>query len=311
MWKVNIFDSQKSVNLLIMSFAVFQSINQAGSILSMLGILDSVLKDVETIENASEIKTSLPIEDIKSNKIEFKNVNFSYGTTQVLKNISATIEPNSITAIIGYSGSGKTTFCKLIPRFYDVDDGEILIGGAKITNIPINDLLKKITVVFQNVYLFEDTVLNNIRFAKPDASDEEIIEAAKKASCHDFIKKLPDGYQTKLSEGGNTLSGGEKQRISIARAILKDAPIVILDEFTSALDMENEYEILNSINNLIKDKTVIIIAHRMETIKNADHIIVLDKGKIMQEGTHNQLVNQEGIYKNFILTKKRVSTWNL
>lgn len=311
MWKVNIFDSQKSVNLLIMSFAVFQSINQAGSILSMLGILDSVLKDVETIENASEIKTSLPIEDIKSNKIEFKNVNFSYSTTQVLKNISATIEPNSITAIIGYSGSGKTTFCKLIPRFYDVDDGEILIGGAKITNIPINDLLKKITVVFQNVYLFEDTVLNNIRFAKPDASDEEIIEAAKKAGCHDFIKKLPDGYQTKLSEGGNTLSGGEKQRISIARAILKDAPIVILDEFTSALDMENEYEILNSINNLIKDKTVIIIAHRMETIKNADHIIVLDKGKIMQEGTHNQLVNQEGIYKNFILTKKRVSSWNL
>lgn len=311
MWKVNIFDSQKSVNLLIMSFAVFQSINQAGSILSMLGILDSVLKDVETIENASEIKTSLPIKDIKSNKIEFKNVNFSYSTTQVLKNISATIEPNSITAIIGYSGSGKTTFCKLIPRFYDVDDGEILIGGAKITNIPINDLLKKITVVFQNVYLFEDTVLNNIKFAKPDASDEEIIEAAKKAGCHDFIKKLPDGYQTKLSEGGNTLSGGEKQRISIARAILKDAPIVILDEFTSALDMENEYEILNSINNLIKDKTVIIIAHRMETIKNADHIIVLDKGKIMQEGTHNQLVNQEGIYKNFILTKKRVSTWNL
>lgn len=311
MWKVNIFDSQKSVNLLIMSFAVFQSINQAGSILSMLGILDSVLKDVETIENASEIKTSLPIEDIKSNKIEFKNVNFSYSTTQVLKNISATIESNSITAIIGYSGSGKTTFCKLIPRFYDVDDGEILIGGAKITNIPINDLLKKITVVFQNVYLFEDTVLNNIKFAKPDASDEEIIEAAKKAGCHDFIKKLPDGYQTKLSEGGNTLSGGEKQRISIARAILKDAPIVILDEFTSALDMENEYEILNSINNLIKDKTVIIIAHRMETIKNADHIIVLDKGKIMQEGTHNQLVNQEGIYKNFILTKKRVSSWNL
>lgn len=311
MWKANIFDPQKSVNLLIMSFVVFQSINQAGSILSMLGILDSVLKDVETIENASEIKTSLPIEDIKSNKIEFKNVNFSYGTTQVLKNISATIEPNSITAIIGYSGSGKTTFCKLIPRFYDIDDGEILIGGAKITNIPINDLLKKITVVFQNVYLFEDTVLNNIRFAKPDASDEEIIEAAKKAGCHDFIKKLPDGYQTKLSEGGNTLSGGEKQRISIARAILKDAPIVILDEFTSALDMENEYEILNSINNLIKDKTVIIIAHRMETIKNADHIIVLDKGKIMQEGTHNQLVNQEGIYKNFILTKKRVSSWNL
>ena len=253
----------------------------------------------------------MPIEDIKSNKIEFKNVSFSYGTTQVLKNISATIEPNSITAIIGYSGSGKTTFCKLIPRFYDVDDGEILIGGARITNIPINDLLKKITVVFQNVYLFEDTVLNNIRFAKPDASDEEIIEAAKKAGCHDFIKKLPDGYQTKLSEGGNTLSGGEKQRISIARAILKDAPIVILDEFTSALDMENEYEILNSINNLIKNKTVIIIAHRMETIKNADHIIVLDKGKIMQEGAHNQLINQEGIYKNFILTKKRVSTWNL
>ena len=244
---------------------------------------------------------------------KIENVNYKYPLEdkQALKNINIEIKKGEFWAIIGKNGSGKTTFCKLIPRFYDVDDGEILIGGAKITNIPINDLLKKITVVFQNVYLFEDTVLNNIKFAKPDASDEEIIEAAKKAGCHDFIKKLPDGYQTKLSEGGNTLSGGEKQRISIARAILKDAPIVILDEFTSALDMENEYEILNSINNLIKDKTVIIIAHRMETIKNADHIIVLDKGKIMQEGTHNQLVNQEGIYKNFILTKKRVSSWNL
>lgn len=309
MWNIGEISSQKAINLLIMSFVIFQSINQAGSVLSMIGILDSTLKEVEGIESAEEIKILSPARDMKSNEVEFRNVSFSYGNGEIIKGISTTIKPNSLTAIVGHSGSGKTTFCKLIPRFYDVCKGEILVGGANITNISTEELMKKISIVFQNVYLFEDTILNNIRFAKLDASNDEVIEAAKKARCYDFITALPDGFDTMVGEGGDTLSGGEKQRIAIARAILKDSPIVILDEFTSALDVENEHHILAAIDNLVKDKTVIIIAHRLETIRKADHIIVLDKGEIVQEGTHNELINQDGIYNSFISIRERANTW--
>ena len=300
MWNSGEISPQKAINLLIMSFVIFQSVSQAGSILSMIGLLDSSLKDISSMENAEEIKVLSPIQNIKSNEIEFKNVSFSYGKGEVLKGISVALKPNTLTAIIGPSGSGKTTFCKLIPRFYDVSEGEILIGGAKITNISTEELMKNISMVFQNVYLFEDTIMNNIRLAKPNASDEDIISAAKKAHCHDFIKSLQKGYETKIGEAGSTLSGGEKQRIAIARAILKDAPIVILDEFTSALDVENEHHILQAIDNLVQNKTVIMIAHRLETVRKADNIIVLDKGEIVQEGTHNELITQDGIYKSFI-----------
>ena len=309
MWNIGEISSQKAINLLIMSFVIFQSINQAGSVLSMIGILDSTLKEVEGIESAEEIKILSPAGDMKSNEVEFRNVSFSYGNGEIIKGISTTIKPNSLTAIVGHSGSGKTTFCKLIPRFYDVCKGEILVGGANITNISTEELMKKISIVFQNVYLFEDTILNNIRFAKLDASNDEVIEAAKKARCYDFITALPDGFDTMVGEGGDTLSGGEKQRIAIARAILKDSPIVILDEFTSALDVENEHHILAAIDNLVKDKTVIIIAHRLETIRKADRIIVLDKGEIVQEGTHNELINQDGIYNSFISIRERANTW--
>jgi len=309
MWNGKEISPQKAINLLIMSFAIFQSINQAGSILSMIGILDSTLKEVENIESAEQIKILSPVESMKSNEVEFKNVSFSYGNGEIIKGISTIIKPNSLTAIVGHSGSGKTTFCKLIPRFYDVSSGEILIGGAKITNIPTEELMEKISIVFQNVYLFEDTILNNIRFAKPDASNDEVIEAAKKARCYDFIMSLSSGFDTMVGESGDTLSGGEKQRIAIARAILKDSPIIILDEFTSALDFENEYHILKAIDNLLENKTVIIIAHRLETIRKADHIIVLDKGEIVHEGTHNELIGQEGIYSSFIATRERANIW--
>ena len=310
MWNSGEISPQKAINLLIMSFVIFQSVSQAGSILSMIGLLDSSLKDISSMENAEEIKVLSPIQNIKSNEIEFKNVSFSYGKGEVLKGISVALKPNTLTAIIGPSGSGKTTFCKLIPRFYDVSEGEILIGGAKITNISTEELMKNISMVFQNVYLFEDTIMNNIRLAKPNASDEDIISAAKKAHCHDFIKSLQKGYETKIGEAGSTLSGGEKQRIAIARAILKDAPIVILDEFTSALDVENERHILQAIDNLIQNKTVIMIAHRLETVRKADNIIVLDKGEIVQEGTHNELITQDGIYKSFISIRERANKWS-
>lgn len=309
MWNIGEISPQKAINLFIMSFVIFQQVNQAGSVLSMIGILDSTLKEVNSIESAKEIKILSPAESMKSNEIEFKNVSFSYGNGEILRGISTIIKPNSLTAIVGPSGSGKTTFCKLIPRFYDVCKGEILIGGAKITNIPTEELMKKISIVFQNVYLFEDSILNNIRFAKPNADNDEVMEAAKKARCYDFIMALPDGFDTMVGEAGDTLSGGEKQRIAIARAILKDSPIVILDEFTNALDVENEYHILTAIDNLVGGKTVIIIAHRLETIRKADHIIVLEKGEIVQEGTHNELINQDGIYKSFISIKERANTW--
>lgn len=310
MWNSGEISPQKAINLLIMSFVIFQSVSQAGSILSMIGLLDSSLKDISSMENAEEIKVLLPIQNIKSNEIEFKNVSFSYGKGEVLKGISVALKPNTLTAIIGPSGSGKTTFCKLIPRFYDVSEGEILIGGAKITNISTEELMKNISMVFQNVYLFEDTIMNNIRLAKPNASDEDVISAAKKARCHDFIKSLQKGYETKIGEAGSTLSGGEKQRIAIARAILKDAPVVILDEFTSALDVENERHILQAIDNLVQNKTVIMIAHRLETVRKADNIIVLDKGEIAQEGTHNELITQDGIYKSFISIRERANKWS-
>ena len=310
MWNSGEISPQKAINLLIMSFVIFQSVSQAGSILSMIGLLDSSLKDISSMENAEEIKVLSPIQNIKSNEIKFKNVSFSYGKGEVLKGISVALKPNTLTAIIGPSGSGKTTFCKLIPRFYDVSEGEILIGGAKITNISTEELMKNISMVFQNVYLFEDTIMNNIRLAKPNASDEDIIYAAKKARCHDFIKSLQKGYETKIGEAGSTLSGGEKQRIAIARAILKDAPIVILDEFTSALDVENERHILQAIDNLVQNKTVIMIAHRLETVRKADNIIVLDKGEIVQEGTHNELITQDGIYKSFISIRERANKWS-
>lgn len=310
MWNSGEISPQKAINLLIMSFVIFQSVSQAGSILSMIGLLDSSLKDISSMENAEEIKVLSPIQNIKSNEIEFKNVSFSYGKGEILKGISVALKPNTLTAIIGPSGSGKTTFCKLIPRFYDVSEGEILIGGAKITNISTEELMKNISMVFQNVYLFEDTIMNNIRLAKPNASDEDIISAAKKARCHDFIKSLQKGYETKIGEAGSTLSGGEKQRIAIARAILKDAPIVILDEFTSALDVENEHHILQAIDNLVQNKTVIMIAHRLETVRKADNIIVLDKGEIVQEGTHNELITQDGIYKSFISIRERANKWS-
>lgn len=310
MWNSGEISPQKAINLLIMSFVIFQSVSQAGSILSMIGLLDSSLKDISSMENAEEIKVLSPIQNIKSNEIEFKNVSFSYGKGEVLKGISVALKPNTLTAIIGPSGSGKTTFCKLIPRFYDVSEGEILIGGAKITNISTEELMKNISMVFQNVYLFEDTIMNNIRLARPNASDEDVISAAKKARCHDFIKSLQKGYETKIGEAGSTLSGGEKQRIAIARAILKDAPIVILDEFTSALDVENERHILQAIDNLVQNKTVVMIAHRLETVRKADNIIVLDKGKIAQEGTHNELITQDGIYKSFISIRERANKWS-
>ena len=307
----DIYSVEKCLVLIILSFMAFSSMNQAGSVLSMIGILDSALKETNSLTQMEQIQVASPEQHIASDEIIFEDVSFSYGDNEVLSHIDTAIKAGSFTAIIGPSGSGKTTLCQLIPRFFDVKKGRILIGGADIRHIPTEELMSKISVVFQKVYLFEDTILNNIRFGKPTATLEEVRAAAKAARCDDFIMALPEGYDTLVQEGGNNLSGGEKQRISIARAILKDAPIIILDETTSALDTENEHEVLAAIEELTQNKTVIMIAHRIKTVEKADHIIAIENGRIVQEGTHKELLHRTGIYADFIHAREKASGWKL
>lgn len=245
------------------------------------------------------------------NDIEFKNVCFSYKNKNVLNNVSFTIKPNTITALVGPSGSGKTTITRLISRFWDIQDGCIYLGGKDIREIEPEKLLSKISMVFQDVYLFKDTVSNNIRVGKMDASEEEIEEAARRACCHEFIIELPDGYNTMVGEGGSTLSGGEKQRISIARALLKDAPVILLDEATAYLDPENEINVQRAINALVKNKTVITIAHRLKTVRGADQIIVLDEGIIEESGRHDKLISKQGLYNRLWDLQRQSTGWHM
>ena len=252
-------------------------------------------------------------EDVSPKKktIELKNVGFSYDKKKIIDGVSLTIPEKTTTAFVGPSGSGKTTLCHLMARFWDVQEGEVLLGGKNVKEYSFDSLMKNFSFVFQNVYLFEDTVANNIRFGDPEASMDRVIEAAKKAKCHEFILSLPEGYDTVIGEGGASLSGGEKQRISIARAIMKDAPIIILDEATANVDPENEAELTAAIEALTKEKTIIMIAHRLKTVRNADQIFVIDDGKIAQQGTHEQLIKEEGIYKNFVVGRREAASWKI
>ena len=243
--------------------------------------------------------------------IRFEHVSFAYQDKEVLHDINITLPKNSLTAIVGPSGSGKSTVMKLCARFYDPQKGRILFNGVPMNEINPESLMRHISMVFQDVYLFQDTIRNNIRFGKTDATEEDIIAAAKKACCHDFIMRLPQGYETMVGEGGCTLSGGEKQRISIARAILKDAQIILLDEATASLDPENEMEVQKAIDTLIKGRTVIVIAHRLKTIKDADQIIVLDNGMIKEQGTHDELVRKKGLYSHLWEIQESISGWKL
>ena len=243
--------------------------------------------------------------------IVFKNVSFSYGEKEVLHNISAEMRQGTLTALVGPSGGGKSTVMKLCARFYDPSRGRITFAGLDAAGLDPELLMKKISMVFQDVYLFQDTIINNIRFGKEDATDEEVVEAARKACCYDFIMKLPKGFDTMVGEGGCTLSGGEKQRISIARAMLKDAPVVLLDEATASLDPENEVEVQKAIGELIAGRTVIVIAHRLKTVKDADNIIVLDNGRVAEQGTHEELMQQEGLYCRLWTIQARSSGWSL
>ena len=301
--------------IILLSFRVFGSLEPVADCAHVLAIIDDALDHLDALTKESFIDADGQQIEIAHYDIEFQNVDFSYGEgkerRQVLHNVNLKIPEYSVTAIVGLSGSGKSTICNLIARFYDVDSGSVRVGGHDVKEFTCDSLLSNISMVFQNVYLFHDTVRNNICFGKPDATEAEMVEAAKKACCHDFIMALPEGYDTVIGEGGGSLSGGEKQRISIARAILKDAPIIILDEATASVDPENEHLIQAAISELTKGKTIVTIAHRLATIEQADQILVVDNGQIIQRGTHTELVAVPGKYKDFVDIRSQSEGWKI
>ena len=293
------------------SFSIFASLEPISDSAHTLGVIDDAMDQLDALKGENFIDADG--KDIKPEHfdIEFKNVDFGYDSRTVLKDVSFRIPEKTSTAIVGPSGSGKTTVCSLIARFYDPQSGSITLGGHDLREFTCDSLLSNISMVFQNVYLFHDTIRANICFGKPDATEEEILDAAKKARCHDFIMALPDGYDTVVGEGGGTLSGGEKQRISIARAILKNAPVIILDEATASIDPENEHLIQQAISELTKGKTIITIAHRLATVRNADRILVVDDGRIAESGTHDELIRQNGLYRRFTEIREQAEGWNI
>jgi len=275
-----------------------------------MNLLNEVVLRIYEIIDQKELAIKNSEEEIKGHDLEFNNVSFSYGNEEVLKNISFCAKQGEVTALVGYSGAGKSTIGTLIPRFYDPSEGSIKIGGVNIKNIPINVLMDNIAFVFQDSDLITDTVFNNVAMAKTGSTKEDVIKACKKARCHDFIEKLPNGYNTVLGKG-TYLSGGEKQRIAVARAILKDAPILVLDEATSFADSENEYLMQEALSELVKDKTVIMIAHRLNTIEHANQILVISDGKIAERGKHEDLILADGIYKRLFDIYKKTNIWQM
>ena len=296
--------------ILIASFTIFNPIEVMGQMTTMIRTMDAALDRVERIKQAKKIDENGRDIPLDSFDIGFEHVSFAYENgNPILKDVSFSIPQGSMTAIVGPSGGGKTTITRLIARFWDVQEGSITIGGHDVKEFTCDSLLKNMSMVFQNVYLFHDTIENNIKFGCPDATHEQVVEAAKKACCHDFISALPQGYDTVI--GGSTLSGGEKQRISIARAMLKDAPIILLDEATASVDPENEVHLQQAISALVKNKTLIVIAHRLSTIRDADQILVVDNGKIVEKGVHAELIQQKGIYQKFWNIRQKARNWKL
>ena len=300
-----------AIGMTIAAFMLYSSLECAGNYSSLLHVVSvcvdkaNAILELDTMDiDGKEIKP-------QSCDIELEHVSFSYEKRKIIDDVSLSIPQRTTTAIVGPSGGGKSTLCNLIARFWDVDDGRVTLGGVDVKEYSMNSLMSNFSFVFQTVYLFADTIENNIKFGRQDATHEEVVEAAKKACCHDFISQLPDGYNTVIAEGGSTLSGGQKQRISIARAIMKDAPIVILDEATANVDPENEKELMDAVAALTKEKTIIMIAHRLKTVRHADRIVVVDKGRIVQQGTHEQLMQQEGIYRRFVGAREQAVSWKL
>ena len=299
------------IMMIICSFMILEGLEMAGNYSSLVRIVDL------SVDKANEI-LEIPEMDISGKEIKpsnydlnGENIDFAYEEKKIIDHVTIHIPEHTTTAIVGPSGSGKTTLCHLLSRFWDVNSGKVTLDNHDIREYSMDSLMENFSFVFQNVYLFKDTIANNIRFGSPEASMEQVIDAAKKAKCHDFIMELPNGYDTVIGESGGSLSGGERQRLSIARAIMKDSPIIILDEATANVDPENEKDLMSAIEELTKEKTIIMIAHRLKTVENADNIIVLNEGRIVQQGTHDRLMKEEGIYKNFVGQREKINSWKL
>ena len=298
--------------VIVSAFIIFAEMEQMGNGAFLSRVVTAGLNRLEEVTDIPQMDTTANELTLQRFDIELREVSFGYERSRkIIDHVSMYVPQGTTCAIVGPSGSGKTTLCNLIARFWDVQEGQVLVGGQDVKQFTADSLMQYISMVFQNVYLFNDTIEKNIQFGNPDASYEQIVEAAKKAQCHEFIMSLPEGYATRVGEGGCTLSGGEKQRISIARAILKDAPIIILDEATSSVDPENEAALQSAIDRLTHDKTIIIIAHRLKTVRNADQILVVDNAHIVQHGTHSELIQQKGLYADFVSARQKASGWKL
>ena len=300
-----------AIGMTISAFLLYSSLETAGNFSSLLHVVNVCVDKANAILALDTM--DIDGRDVKpqNHDIALSNVTFSYDKRKIIDGISLSIPEKTTTAIVGPSGGGKSTLCNLIARFWDVDSGAVTLGGVNVKDYSMDSLMSNFAFVFQTVYLFADTIENNIKFGRPEATHKEVVKAAKKACCHEFISKLPDGYNTVIGEGGATLSGGEKQRISIARAIMKDAPIIILDEATANVDPENEKELIEAVDALTKEKTIIMIAHRLKTVRHADQIVVVDQGQIVQKGTHEELMQQEGIYRRFVDSREQAVSWKI
>ena len=299
------------IMMLISAFMIYESLDGVGSFSSLLRIVDLSVDMVNKVLSIKPMDISGKDLQPKTSNIKLDHVSFSYESKKIIDDVSLDIPEKTTAALVGPSGSGKTTLCNLIARFWDIENGSISLDGHDVKEYSYDSLIRNFSFVFQTVYLFEDTIENNIKFGNPDASHEEVVAAAKKAACHDFILSLPEGYQTKIGEGGASLSGGERQRISIARAIIKDAPIIILDEATANVDPENEEALMQAIHSLTKDKTIIMIAHRLKTVERADQIVVLDQGRIVEQGKHRELLAKKGLYSRFIQERRSAASWRI
>ena len=304
-------DALNAVVMVISAFIIYTSLETAGQYSSLLRVVDMSVDRAQEILNTPQMDISGETIEPAVRDIVAQDIAFSYEKRKIIDGISLHIPEKTTTAIVGPSGGGKTTLVNLLARFWDVDGGTVMLGGRNVKDYDMDSLMANFSFVFQSVYLFHDTIANNIRFGQPGAPMEDVIAAAKKACCHDFISSLPHGYDTVVGEGGASLSGGEKQRISIARAMMKNAPVIFLDEATANVDPENENELMHAIQALTAEKTVIMIAHRLKTVERADQIIVVDRGKIVQQGTHAELMDQDGIYRNFIGERREAASWKV
>ena len=310
LWFNDYLEAPYLIGMVLFVMNLFMPIYAFYSQIARLTVMTAAMDRIDELLNVEELPNNGKAKLNDNHEIKFNHVTFAYSDKDVLKDISFEMKENTMTALVGPSGGGKSTIANLLTRFWDIKKGSIAIGGVDIRDVPLSELMDNISVVFQRVYLFKDTIYNNINMGRKDATKEEVIKAAKLARCYDFINELPDGFDTVIGEGGTSLSGGEMQRLSIARCILKDAPIIILDEATASVDADNELYIQEAINELCKGKTLLVIAHRLNTIKHADKIIVIRDGQIEEEGSHDELIKHHGLYAEFINLRNQQSSWN-